>query len=156
MPGAPPTFWNSRSRASREAVWDALTSKIGDWWPQEFFAGGEAGSRSFALDATPGGHMTERWDGGGGLLWGTVVTVRPGRQLQLTAVSFPEWGGPATTLLSYDLEDAGEGTSLRFAESTLGRVSDDTQSEKDKGWRFLYDGVMRAFVEGGVPPAWEG
>lgn len=43
-------------------VWSALTENIGEWWPAEFYAGGEAGKRSFTLESVPGGRMVETWN----------------------------------------------------------------------------------------------
>jgi uncharacterized protein YndB with AHSA1/START domain len=139
--------------AGTAAVWSALTDNIGDWWPAEFYAGGEAGARSFMLEPTPGGRMLESWDGGGGVLWGTVVGIDPGTLLQVLGTVFPNWGGPSQWYGTWQLESSGDQTLLKFSESVVGRVTDAGTQEKDKGWRFLL-AVMKAHIEGGPLPAW--
>jgi uncharacterized protein YndB with AHSA1/START domain len=142
-----------RIQAKMDAVWKALTDDIGQWWPAEFYAGGEPGERRFVLEAWPGGRMLEEWKEGG-LVWGNVIGVEPGRTLQVAGITFPGWGGPTLWLGSWELGEDSEGTRLRFQESAIGRTSEEGAAEKDKGWRFLFDGALRAYVEGTPPPVW--
>ncbi len=135
-------------------VWQSLTEKIGDWWPAEFFAGGEAGQRQFTLEVRPGGRMFEQWDNGGGVLWGTVVSADPGVMLQVLGVTFPAWGGPQQWYGTWELESRGDGTRLKFSESTLGRISDANIADKDKGWSFLWQ-TLKAYAEDRDPPRWQ-
>jgi hypothetical protein len=69
-------------------------------------------------------------------------------------VTFPDWGGPNLWFGTWELEAAKRGTLLRFAESSLGRIGDTLMDEKAKGWRFLFDGALKAFVEGRPAPVW--
>lgn len=137
-----------------EQVWKALTSDIGDWWPAEFFSGGETGKRTYYLDATPGGTMGERWDDGGGVIWANVVGVEPNKRLQVTGTSFPGWGGPAQWLGVWVLTAKGKITKLKFTENSIGHVSPGYEADKDKGWRFLWD-ALAAHIEGKTPPVWQ-
>lgn len=139
--------------ADPEAVWQALVDDIGQWWPADFYAGGQQGKRTFKFEAEPGGRMVELWDDGGGLLWGTVITVEPNKRLQALGTLFPNWGGPALNYATWELEKKGSETVLRFSESTMGRLSDDGMEEKDKGWRFLMES-MKAHIEGNDAPTW--
>ena len=139
--------------ASPEKVWTALTDHIGEWWPSEFYAGGADGSRNFIIEARPGGRMFESWEGDGGVLWGTVVTVNAPQQLQILGAIFPNWGGPVQSFATWDLEEAGEGTLLKFDEHMLGNVSTAGLAEKDKGWNFLW-AALKSHVEGSSPPVW--
>ncbi len=139
---------------SPDRVWQALTDDIGAWWPAEFYAGGEPDSRSYHLEAEPGGRMYEQW-ADGGLLWGTVSTVAPGTRLQIVGATFPDWGGPSMSFSTWELEADDEGTVLRFSLSTMGRISEADAAEKEKGWRFLLAGTLKAYVEGTPPPQWE-
>jgi uncharacterized protein YndB with AHSA1/START domain len=138
-----------------DAVWKALTDDIGLWWPSEFYSGGQEGARSYHLEAKPGGRMYEEWEGGGGLQWGQVWTVDPGKKLQITGLSFPEWGGPAVFFGTWTLTAEGDGCKLHFSESTLGKTSAGYRAEKEKGWSFLFDGVLKAHLEGTEAPKWE-
>ncbi len=142
--------------AAPAVVWQALTEGIGAWWPAEFYIGGEEGGRSYHLEAHPGGRMYEEWDDGGGLLWGRVVTVIPESKLQVTSVSFPEWGGPSMSFGTWTLEEADGGCALRFTEHVLGTTPQGYLAEKHKGWSFLFAGVLKAHLEGTPLPKWEG
>lgn len=140
---------------SAAAVWKALTEEIGAWWPSDFYAGGKEGERSYSLEARPGGRMLESYSGGGGLLWGTVMTVSPNKQLQVAGATFANWGGPSHWFGTWDLEEAGETTILRFSESTLGRYSEEEAAGTRKAWHYLFGAALKAHVEGTSPPPWE-
>ena len=140
--------------AKPERVWQALTAHIGDWWPAEFYSGGEDGKRKYFLDARPGGTMGELWDGGGGVVWATVVGVEPNKRLQVTGTSFPGWGGPSQWLGVWELTAKGASTRLKFTESAIGRVSDGNVADKDKGWKFLW-AALAAHVEDKPAPQWQ-
>ena len=127
-------------------VWDALVSRIDAWWPQDFYTGGDAGKRGFTLEAEPGGRMFEHWGDGGGVLWGTVVTVDPQKSLQVAGHLFPNFGGPSLWYGTWSLEANGPKTRLTFSESSVGRVSDEGLKQKDEGWKFLCD-ALRQHVE---------
>ena len=139
--------------ASPAEVWKALTANIDQWWPADFYAGGSEGARRFAIEERPGGRMFEEWDGGGGVLWGTVVGVEHQKMLQVLGNVFPNWGGPTEWYGTWTLKQDGAGTSLAFSESATGRVSEEGMVEKDKGWRFLMD-TLKAHVEGTPAPEW--
>jgi len=140
--------------ASPSSVWKALTENISAWWPTEFYAGGEEGKRSYLLEASPGGRMYEQWEGGGGVLWGTVYTCEPEKRLQVLGSRFPNWGGPTQWFGTWELQASGSGTTLSFSEHEMGNVSESGLAEKDHGWRFLWNN-LKAHVEGTPPPAWE-
>lgn len=141
-------------KAPPEKVWKELTEGIGAWWPAEFYGGGEAGKRSYHMELNPGGRMYESWDGGGGLLWGHVVLVDPGKKLQVLGSSFPEWGGPSQWFGTWDISANADGSTLRFSESTIGKVGSGYADEKEKGWIYLFGGVLKAHVEGKPIPEW--
>ena len=133
--------------AGPEAIWSALTEEIGNWWPSDFYAGGVDGQRQFFLEAHPGGRMYEQWDGGGGVLWGTVVCVDPGVRLQVLGSLFPNWGGPSEWFGTWELQPEAGRTQLAFSEESVGSVSASGLTEKEKGWVFLFD-ALKAYAEG--------
>lgn len=139
--------------ADQTDVWKALTENIGEWWPAEFYAGGEPGSRRFSLETQPGGRMMESWGDGGGVLWGAVVCVEPNVRLQVIGATFPGWGGPSQWFGTWDLVSSGEKTLLKFTEHAIGRVAESGMDEKSKGWQFLW-ATLKSHVEGKAPPAW--
>lgn len=133
-------------KAPPESVWKALTTNIGEWWPADFYAGGEAGARTFELEPRPGGRMSEKWDSGGGVLWGTVVTVDPNVRLQVLGSLFPNWGGPSQWFGTWDLAGGGGCTTLTFSETTMGKVTEAGMADKDEGWRFLWN-ALKEYLE---------
>lgn len=136
----------TRIAASPETVWHALTDGIDEWW--KGFAGGEEGKRSFHLEARPGGGMYEQYQDGGSLFWGTVCTVMPCTKLQVVGHNFPEWGGPVVWYGTWELEPTEEGCSLRFTQHSLGHISEIWQDRHREGWTYLFDGVLKAHLEG--------
>ncbi len=139
-------------RATPAAVWRALTDDIDRWWPQAFYCGGGVGPRRFLLEPYPGGRMWEDHGDGDGLLWGTVIHVQRERVLELCGA----YAGPLAWVGRFELRGDGDATRLRFCESAIGRQDETTLRSKEQGWRFLFDGCLRAHVEGGTPPAWDG
>lgn len=141
-------------QASPKEVWRALTENIGQWWPADFYGGGEDGKRSYELEAFPGGRMFETWDGGGGLLWGNIVTVDPNKRLEVLGAVFPSFGGPTEWFGSWDLAETTTGrTTVSFIESSIGRLTEAGGADRDKGWTFLWN-CMKAHIEGNPEPAW--
>ena len=132
-------------------VWAALTDELGDWWPEAFYMCQGPGPRSMTLDARPGGQLIEHAGGGNGMVWATVLHVERGATLVLSG----SYGSPLTRVGSYRVEANAGGARLRFTEQMFGRVTASELASKDHGWRFLYDGCMRAHLEGSPPPAWQ-
>jgi uncharacterized protein YndB with AHSA1/START domain len=133
--------------APRERVWKALTTQIDAWWLPSFHMVGPGSVVSLRAEA--GGHLVERVEGGGSLLWGTVQMVVPGESLYLVGFSHPEWGGPATTLLRFTLADRERGTAVTLSESLHGRISEDNLASLREGWRDLLGAGLKKFVETG-------
>lgn len=152
---ADPVLVETHIHASPAVVWNALTDGMDDWWPAEFYTGGDKSACTLHLEARPGGRVHEDYAAGGGLLWGTVVTVVPEQKLQVTGYGFPEWGGPSVWFGTWTLETADDGCLLRFTEHAVGKTSDGYFAEKQKGWTFLFDGALKAHVEGTPAPKWE-
>lgn len=142
--------------ASPADVWRGLVDEVGAWWPDEIYSGGEAGKRRYVLEAWPGGRAYEEWESGGGLLWGQVIMVTPESLLQTMGCTFPEWGGPAIEMNTWRLESTDDGCSLLFTTHIIGDMTDDQVAGREKGWSFLFDGVLKAHVEGRPLPRWEG
>jgi uncharacterized protein YndB with AHSA1/START domain len=143
-----------RIDAPRERVWQALTTDFAAWWPGESFNVGGAAAQ-MRLEPHLGGRMYEDWGDGQGLMWGQVVGLHRPERLYLVGDSFPEWGGPARSYMTWHLEADGEGTLVRFAESQLGERSPADRADKEKGWTFLVEQRLKAYLEGRPLPAWK-
>lgn len=127
-------------------VWSALVDNIGEWWPDDFYAGGVAGQRTFQLEARPGGRMYEGWGNDDGVLWGTVVSVETNKTLQVLGHLFPNWGGPSQWYGSWSLEERKGQTLLTFSESAFGAAPSDGGEEKTDGWMLLWS-ALKVHVE---------
>lgn len=138
---------------SREAVWEALTGGIVEWWPKDFYIGTYDGIEpvGMEMEARPGGHFVEHWPGGEGLLWATVVTVHSPRLLTLTGDCAPAFGGPNRAFTEYRLDEQDGGCELRFSHSPFGVVSEETARTLTAGWTTLLDHLVK-WVEDGVRP----
>ena len=133
--------------APRERVWKALTTQIDDWWLPAFHMVGEGSTISFGVEA--GGQLIERIDGGASLLWGTVQMVVPGESIHLVGFSHPEWGGPATTLLRFGLEERDGATAVTLTDAIHGRIDEGNLASVREGWQELLGNGLKAFVETG-------
>jgi uncharacterized protein YndB with AHSA1/START domain len=142
-----------RIQAPRERVWQALTTDLAAWWPAEINVGGADATMRF--EPKVGGRMYEDWGDGQGLVWAHAVMVRRPEALYMVGDSFPEWGGPLRSYWSWRLEADGETTLVRFVDSQLGPRTDADRASKEKGWSFLIEGRLKAYVEGTPLPAWK-
>jgi uncharacterized protein YndB with AHSA1/START domain len=140
---------------SVERLWDALTREIADWWPAEFYChdAGGAASRQMRLEPWPGGRLWEDWGEQGGLLWAQVLQVTPRQRLELSGTLSPAFGGPAVWCTSFQFDVVSDCARLRFADCGTGRLSEELLEHKERGWRFLLDGALRAWCEGEDPPS---
>ena len=101
------------------------------------------------IEARPGGRMYEK-TAGGGLLWYTVLVVEENRHLSLAGHLVPTFAagaGPATSLLTLQLESQGGATLLRVSDALYGHVDDGLASASQSGWNLLFSDGLKAFVE---------
>ena len=73
--------------------------------------------------------------------------VTPGESLHLAGQIFPQWGGPATSLLHLALEEQGESTVLRVTDAHHGHVSDANVQSLESGWKQLFTDGLKRHVE---------
>lgn len=132
--------------APRARVWRGLTDQLSAWWLPDFHVLGQDSTVSF--DARAGGQLLET-AGGRQLLWFTVVESDPDKKLVVSGQLTPEWGGPCTTIVSLVLTDNGQGTTLRVSDALYGRVSEQTMTSLEKGWKALFGEGLKKHVEGG-------
>ena len=131
--------------ADREVVWSALTEETDAWWLPDFHMVGEGSVVRF--DARAGGQLIETREDGGSLLWYTVQMCSPGESVHLAGHVFPQWGGPATTLLHLSLEQDGGKTVLRVHDAQHGQVSDENIRSLEEGWALLFTEGLKKYVE---------
>ena len=133
-------------QASRAKVWAAVTDEIDAWWPADFHTIPEP--RKFVVETRVGGRVYEDGGDGPSLLWGTVIGLRPGTQLQTSGELTAPFGGPAHTQTSWDLEEAdGGGITLRLTQNAFGALSEECASNMKQGWAYLLDQCMKPSLE---------
>jgi uncharacterized protein YndB with AHSA1/START domain len=131
--------------APPERVWSALVDEIDAWWLPDFHMVGA--DSALSLDATAGGALIERRADGSSLLWYTITMVRSGESLHLVGHMAPEWGGPATSMLSLKLEADDTGTLLIVQDALTGAIKDSMGESTEQGWRQLFGDGLKAHVE---------
>ena len=124
----PTTVYTIYIAATPEAVWQALTSAE---FSRKYFFG-----NSVEVDLKVGGAYVVRPPDGSVHISGEVVECDPPRKLTVTFnVNWPaliEKLGP--TLVSYEIEPAGDAVRLTMTESHDRPISDDILSGGRQGW----------------------
>ena len=124
----PTTVYTIYIAATPEAVWQALTSAE---FSRKYFFG-----NSVEVDLKVGGAYIVRPPDGSVHISGEVVECDPPRKLTVTFnVNWPaliEKLGP--TLVSYEIEPAGDAVRLTMTESHDRPISDDILSGGRQGW----------------------
>ncbi len=128
-------------------VWEALARESVQWWPKDFVTSER--TQRFVIEGRIGGRVFEDFGDDEGLLWYTVVGVNGGRELQLAGHLLPPFGGPAVTSLRISLVPAESGTLLKIRDDRFGVLGGDSPIE---GWRQVFDGGLRRYLESGSKP----
>jgi uncharacterized protein YndB with AHSA1/START domain len=125
-------------------VWEALTDRIGAWWPRDYFVSAEA--KNFVLEARLGGRLFEDWGDGQGVVWGQVVGLRRNSLLQI-AGELMETDSPARIHTIYRLAEKNGGTVLRLVDLAYGRLTAKNAQCLEEGWRELLHKHLKPYVE---------
>lgn len=136
--------------AEPDAVWTALTRKIGRWWHPEHTWSGDA--RNLAIEMRAGGCFCERWKGGQSAHM-TVGQILGRRRLQLVGGLGPLQGEGATGTMIFQIENAAGGSKVTMTYTVSGRLSGGAQQ-----WAPIVDqvtamqvGRLKSFAETGAP-----
>jgi uncharacterized protein YndB with AHSA1/START domain len=127
-----------RIRAQPPAVWRALTTEIGHWWPHTF----TDEPRAIRLEPVIGGLFYEQFDDeGAGALYATVTYIQPQRMLRISGAM--GMSGAALYVKTYRLEAVDGGTLVRTTASTLGAVSAETLENYRSGGAEVLQALKR-------------
>ena len=124
-------------RAPRARVWEAVgdSAQFGSWFRCRFDGPFEAGKELRGTLEEPG------WEGTPFVIF--VQRVEPGRHLSFrwhaeTVDLQSDYAREPTTLVTFDLEDAAEGTRLRIVESGFdalpAEVGEEARERNAGGW----------------------
>jgi len=126
-------------------VWEALCESPGEWWPNDFFVTSKP--VSMKMEAWPGGRLYETGEDGEGLLWATINCVVPEQSLHFIGYIYPPFGGPCLSLVHIRLEKAKSGTQFFLTDHLIGRVGDASEESLQSGWKLVFGGGLKAWVE---------
>jgi len=140
----PGTVYTIYIAATPEKVWEALTSAE---LSRKYFFG-----NAVEIELKVGGRYIVRQPDGALHISGEVVECEPPRKLTFTFnVNWPaliEKLGP--TLVSYDIEQAGDAVRLTMTESHDRPLSDDILSGGRQGWPAILSS-LKSLLETGQP-----
>jgi DNA-binding transcriptional ArsR family regulator/uncharacterized protein YndB with AHSA1/START domain len=129
--------------ASRPVVFESITVRIGQWWGPPAM---DKRATGHSLQPDLGGRFVEHWGDTGGQIVATVTGLEPDRYLRLTgSFHFGLALGDAT----FELEDAPEGTLLRFSFRAVGAIDPAVIEGIESGWITLVGSRLKALVETG-------
>ncbi len=124
----------TRVAAPPEKVWEALLD-IGAWWPHRFHD-----ESTVVLEAHLGGHFFEDWGNGGGMIYGTVYGIDPGKQLSLRANM--GMTGPVAGTVTYLVEAAGDETVLSMTHKAFGDIGPEAEHSYTSGWTEVTNALL--------------
>lgn len=125
-------------------VWRGLTDQLSSWWLPDFHVLGV--DSIVLLEPKAGGQLIEETSEKS-LLWYTVLAITHEKSITLSGSLTPEWGGPATTFITWELEPRGETTVVNVTDALFGVVSDSLISSLESGWQLLFTDGLKKHVE---------
>jgi DNA-binding transcriptional ArsR family regulator len=128
---------------SRHAVFESITARIDRWWGPPAM---DARATRVSLELGLGGRFVEHWGDTGGQIMATVTGLEPDRHLRLTG---PFHFGLALGDATFDLEDAPDGTLVRFSFRAVGAIDPATIDGIESGWTSLVTSRLKDLVEAG-------
>ena len=140
----PTTIYTIYIASTPEKVWEALTSAA---FSRQYFFG-----NAVEIEQKVGGSYSVRLPDGALHIGGEVIECDPPRRLAFTFnVNWPaliEKLGP--TLVSYEIEQAGDAVRLTMTESHDRHLSDDILSGGRQGWPVILSS-LKSLLESGEP-----
>jgi uncharacterized protein YndB with AHSA1/START domain len=131
--------------APPQQVWDAMVNRTTDWWRKDFYT--NPNTRGFHIEPRPGGRMYEDWGESNGAIWATVLTVDAPRRIQFMGHLTSQYGGPAHSIFQFAVEASDKGSLVKISDTIFGNLSEDQAAKMDEGWRMLFEGALKPYVE---------
>lgn len=125
--------------ASPEVVYRAMTEGWVNWWPHRMKEDAE-----LYYDNVIGGTFGERWPGGGGVVYGTLMMLDPGRRIQAVGVGM---FGDYTAVNTETIRAEGNGTLHTKSMHLWGHVTPEIETMLRDGSRQLIQDSMRSYCE---------
>lgn len=116
-----------------DRAWQHFVGQIDAWWPRDYRV---LPASRMTLDARPGGSLLESGPGQDGVLWYTVQAVVAGQWMVLAGHIAPPWGGPALSLLRFELRAGPDGQGeIEVLDTIIGRAD---AAAVEAGWRAIF------------------
>ncbi|WP_335869582.1 SRPBCC domain-containing protein [Bacillus sp. 2205SS5-2] len=131
--------------ASKEKVFEALTTQIDSWWAYRLC--GDSSKLSF--QPTIGGSFLETGKDGSGALWGTVTYLKENEEIRLNGVLGMH--GAVNSAYTYRLKENGDSTVLYLSHHAAGLLNPEWHQQHAAGWQELLGRFLTQFVEEGKP-----
>lgn len=131
-------------QSSPARVWRGLMDQLNTCWLPDFHMLGT--DSIVTLELKPGGRMYEESENGG-LLWYTVMAFEIEKPLDAVGFCTPQWGGPATSMLSFRLVADEDDTWLTMTDALSGYVSQKQVDLLYSGWTDLLATGLKPYVE---------
>ena len=125
------------------AVFSALTTEIGRWWPARLRL---LGTGQMQLRPELGAFLQETAAGGRGAVWGQVDLIEPERRLYLNG-----WFGVPGVVMGrvhFDIEPQGGGATLSLTHRAIGPVPEDRVARQRTAWRDVLGEALRVHLNG--------
>lgn len=135
----------TRIQAPKSVVFEAITTRMGEWWPHRFRA-----DAAVYHDACLGGTMGEKWPDGGGAVYGTITWLE--RDVRVTTTNVGLMGDCVATNTETVTQD-GATTVYRKSLHLWGAVPEELERVLREGAQQLAQDALVAFCEqkaGGV------
>jgi len=137
--------------ASRATAWIAAVGEVGRWWSSDHTISGDAGRLS--INAEMQGCFCETLGANAGVVHLTVTSVMPTTSLRLTGGLGPLGLMGVDGNMTWDFEDAGDGTRVRFTYA-VGGYMDGGLDQIAEGVDFVLGEALdrlKAYAETGNP-----
>lgn len=135
----------------RSAAWQAAIKDVDKWWSPDHTVSGEAGRLS--ITAKPQGCFCEDLGRNAGVVHMTVTMVYPEVVLRLTGGLGPLGLMGVQGNMTWEFDDAGEATAVKFTYAVGGFRPDGLGTMADPVDQVLGEALLRlkAFIETGDP-----
>ncbi len=144
----PKTVYRTYIAATPEKVWQALIDAA---FTKQYFFG-----LSAEIEPRAGGRFRLLWPDGREHITGEVVEWSPPRRLCVSwdIQNMPPFSNLPTTLVTYDIEPAGEVTALTMTESHNWDIPREIMAGGEEGWPKIISG-LKSLLETGKPLAFD-
>lgn len=132
----------TRIKAPSDLVFRAMTEGFPNWWPHRMKPGA-----TLFFEPELGGRFGENWPDGGGVIYGVITLLDPGKKYVATNIGM---FGDYTATNTESVEPDGAETIMRKSVHMWGDVSPEIETMIRDGGRQLIEDALRMYCEAQV------